>query len=179
MKLLKKIKQTEMYQVFCVKAFEKSNKKVVWSYFICLLLIMWAWALIPRVTTDYKPLEQLESVKGTLIEITRKGKHHINVLVIITNKGKRVVFSDYLSLEKFTKIKKQLPAKIDIAYINEFVAWPLRDNSIVHLIVNNEIIRDYNKRLSWYKENSLSKKIIIFCLLLTSTILFRIWKKYK
>jgi len=179
MKFLEKIKQTEIYQVYFVRAMKKSKKKVLFSYQLCLVLLVFVYTLIPNITTEFKPRDQLRFLQGTLIE-SHKGGRGFNEGIVIETKNEILTFGLPLSKKSYEYIKNNLQTPVIFDYHYEYKYWPFKSKRILYLSVNGKVINNYSQKyIDWLGDNSLTKKTIIFCLIVIGIILLRIWKKYK
>ncbi len=179
MTFLKNIKKTGVYQVYFVSAMDKSKKKVLFSYQFCLVLLVFVYTLIPNITTEFKPRDQLRFLQGTLIEVTPGGRG-FNEGIVIETKNEMLAFGISLSKESYEYVKNQLQTSVVFDYHYESKYWPFKSKRILYLSVNGKVINNYSQKyIDRLKDNSLTKKTISFCLIIIGITLLRVWKKYK
>jgi hypothetical protein len=177
MKVLEKITKTNIYHVFIVKAPKESKNKVVVVYIICLFLLMLVYPQLSNLLIDYKPLNELPVAAGTIVKIVSVNRGPDRLVVIVN--GKKKVFSLYLSNLLLNKFKTKLPLKASLAYVKSYQYWPFHYKEVVHLIIDDEVIKNYINSRDNLANREFDKKFIVSSCIIIFILLVRVWIKYK
>lgn len=179
MGILKNIKQTEIYQVYFVRAIEKSKRKVIWTYFFCGLLVAFSYNLLSDLQTDYRPLNQLPSLSGQLVKIHFGGRGFPPQIVVEVD-GEQHAFSALLTNIQIRALRKNLPSSAQLSYLKIYSFWPSYRNRALYLVVNNKIERNYtNETYERLYDRESEINFIVFSVITSLFFMIRIWIKYK
>lgn len=178
--IFESIKKTKAYRVYFVKAYEAKSLSIATQYVLIMCLLIMISANFQNVMNEYKPLEQLDYVKGKVVDFTPNGRKAYPKIILNVN-GEQHGFIWFLNNQNY-QVKNVLMNKdIKLWYLTEYQVWPfITDNYVAHILLDGEIIKNYNsKRHQFIEEQSRNKFSILIYITIIITILMRVWRKFS
>ncbi|ALC16897.1 hypothetical protein DSOUD_2130 [Desulfuromonas soudanensis] len=140
--VISRVKKTNLYQIFIVRAMKRRFTKLMYAITIYLLMI--GHITFVDLLTPPQRLDQLETTEGLLQDLNKSGRRSYHRMVVRKENGNQYIFKANLDSVEWNKINDLKGEFIKVYYDYDIHPLLYREKIVKAVSHNNNFLRKYD-----------------------------------